>query len=147
MRLSDGLGGLALMLAAMIAIIVFALPVFEGRRAIWGWAAVLSLAAFGGAFILHGLYWYIQALSSRKHPRTPCQMPAGIIVSAERPPIPCTIVDISEGGARLSLPATSPFDIPANFELVIDGDPARRVCKVRWTESDTLGVQFQTSKH
>ena len=56
MRLTDGLGGLLLMLAAMMAIIVFALPVFEGQRAFWSLALILPLAAFGGGFILYGRY-------------------------------------------------------------------------------------------
>jgi hypothetical protein len=144
-RLFDGLGGLALMLAAMIAIMVFALPVFEGRRAIWSWTVVLPLAVFGSALILYGRYWYVQALSNRKHQRTPCQIPARIVVSAELPSIQCIIVDISEGGARLSLTAPSSIDIPTNFELVIDGDPTKRACSVVWTTSNTLGVQFQAS--
>ena len=113
MHWSDGIGGLLLMLAAMLAIMVFALPVFEGQRTTWGWAFVLPLAIFGSGLILYGRYWHIPALSSRKHRRTSCRIPAMIVVSTELPPIPCTVVDISEGGARLLLSVNS-SEIPAN---------------------------------
>ena len=82
-------------------------------------------------------------LSSRKHPRTPCRLPAKIIVSAKLPPIPCTVIDISEGGAGLSLWVGSTFGIPTTFELVIEGDATRRTCRVAWMQPHTLGVEFQ----
>ena len=48
----DGLGGLLVMLAAMAAIVLFALPTFEGQCAFWYGALVLPFAAVGG-----GLVW------------------------------------------------------------------------------------------
>ena len=145
MHWSDGIGGLLLMFAAMMAIIVFALPVFEGQRTFWHLALVLPLAAFGGGFILYGRYWDIPVLSSRKRPRTPCQIPAEIVISADLPAIRCTVVDISEGGAGLSLPVSSTSGLPASFELVIEGDPTRHICRVAWKQAQTLGVEFQTA--
>jgi hypothetical protein len=144
MRWTDGLGGLLLMVAAMIAIIVFALPFLEGQRAFWSLAVVLPLAAFGGVFILYGRYWHVPVLSNRKYPRTPCQIPAEIVISAKLPPIRCTIIDISERGAGLSLAASSTSGIPASFDLVIEGDPTRRTCRTTWIQPRTLGVEFLT---
>ena len=130
------------MLAAMMAIIVFALPFFEGQRAFWSLALILPLAAFGGGFIMYGRYWHIPVLSNRKYPRTPCEIPAEIIVSAKLPPIRCTIIDISEGGAGVSLGDSSTSGIPPSFELVIEGDPMRRACRATWIQPHALGVEF-----
>ena len=142
MRWTDGLGGLLLMLAAMMAIIVFALPFFEGQRAFWSLAMILPLAAFGGGFILYGRYWHIPVLSNRKYPRTPSEIRAEIIVSAKLPPIRCTIIDMSEGGAGVSLGDSSTSGIPPSFELVIEGDPMRRACRATWKQPHALGVEF-----
>ena len=54
MRWSDGLGGLFLMLAAMLAIVVFALPIFQGQRLFAAWAVVAPVAAIGGAIVWFG---------------------------------------------------------------------------------------------
>ena len=132
------------MLAAMIAILVVALPFFEGQRAIWSLAVILPLAAFAGGFILFGRYWRIPVLSNRKNPRTPCEIPAEIAISAKLPPIRCTIIDISETGAGLSLGDSSTSGIPATFELVIEGDSTRRACRATWIQPHTLGVEFLT---
>ena len=132
------------MLAAMIAIIVFKLPIFEGQRAFWFLATVLPLTAVGGGFILYGRYWDVPGLLNRRCPRTLCQIPAQIIISAKLPPILCTVIDISEGGAGLSLSVGSTSGIPTSFELVIEGDPTRRACRVAWIQPHTLGVEFQT---
>jgi hypothetical protein len=141
MHWSDGLGGLLLMLAAMIAIVVFALPVMSAQRAVWGWSAVFALAAAGGGLVLYGRYWYVAPLLNRKEPRTPCRIPAQIVVAAALPPIQCTVVDISKRGAGLSVSDTS--GLPKTFELVIEGDPTRRLCRVAWMRPEALGVEFQ----
>src|SRR5687768_3629991 len=116
----DGLGGLLLMLAAMIAITLLALPIFAGQRPFWILAVALPLALLGCGFILYGRYWHISGLPARKYLRMPCQI-AAAIVAAERSPIACTVIDISEGGAGLSLPIGSTSGIPENFDLLIEG--------------------------
>ena len=132
------------MLAAMIAIAVAVLPMFAGQRVFWFVSAILPLAVFGGGFIWYGNYWQTPVLSKRKYPRQPCQIPAEIIISAQQPTIPCTVIDISEGGAGLSLSVSSTAGIPTSFELVIEGDPTRRACRVAWIQPQTIGVEFQT---
>ena len=143
MRWSDVIGGLLAMLATMIAVIILALPIFEGRHTFSFLAMVLPLAVLGGGFVVGGRYWQLPVLSNRKSSRTACQLPAEIIVSTKQPHIRCTVVDISERGARLSVPAGHTAAIPTRFELVIDGDPKRRTCMVSWIQHDTLGVEFQ----
>jgi PilZ domain len=91
---------------------------------------------------MYGRYWHIPVLSNRKYPRTPCEIPAEIIVSAKQPPIRCTIIDISEGGAGVSLGDGTTSGIPPSFELVIEGDPMRRACRATWRQPHALGVEF-----
>ena len=126
MRWSDVLGGLLVMAAAMIVVAVLALPAFDEQRVFWLGSVALPLAAIGGGFIWYGRYWQIPVLSNRKHPRKTCEIPAEIIVAAGQPAIRCTVIDISEGGAGLSLAVSSTAGIPQSFELAVEGDPARR---------------------
>src|SRR5262245_25002815 len=54
----------------------------------------------------------------------------------------CTIIDISEGGARLFVPD---LELPERFFLQIFGDKqAREECKVAWRLGGEMGVQFVT---
>src|SRR3954470_13736205 len=55
-------------------------------------------------------------------------------------PMPCTVLDLSEGGAnlRVSLGAL----IPARFELAIPSRRERYRCRLVWRTLDTLGVEF-----
>src|SRR5688500_18815411 len=86
-------------------------------------------------------------LSSRKHPRQSCRLPASIYVSPAARPIKCTVIDISAGGAGLSLWVGSTFGIPDIFQLEIDGDSSRRACRIAWKQPHTLGVEFQKAYH
>ena len=81
-------------------------------------------------------------LSSRKHPRTACKIPATIIISPELPPIKCTVIDISPGGAGILLWVGSTFGIPEKFLLHIQDEKDRRPCRVAWIQAHTLGVEF-----
>ena len=55
-------------------------------------------------------------------------------------PMPCIVLDLSEGGAnlRVSLGAL----IPARFELAIPSRRERSRCRLVWRTLDTLGVEF-----
>jgi hypothetical protein len=54
--------------------------------------------------------------------------------------VPCTVRNLSEGGACLQLDST--FGIPPQFEIELIDVPARR-CKIRWLNETKMGVQFQ----
>jgi hypothetical protein len=52
-----------------------------------------------------------------------------------------TILDISEGGARLQ--AERPAEIPDSFILVLSAQAQTfRLCQVRWRSEDELGIEF-----
>jgi PilZ domain len=55
----------------------------------------------------------------------------------------CTIADISEGGAGLTVVNTK--IIPERFELQIKSEETRRACRVAWKKDPhNVGVQFVT---
>ena len=77
----------------------------------------------------------------RKKPRRQFRYSARIIVDSKTPPIVCSISDISEGGARLSLERDDV--LPDTFMLLLTPNgQARRHCRIVWRTGLTLGVQF-----
>lgn len=78
----------------------------------------------------------------RKYPRMPGNNRAAVIYSAGHVPIMCTVADISEGGAGLTV--VSVAGIPDTFKLEIKGEGRLRSCKVAWRkEPHRMGVAFQ----
>jgi hypothetical protein len=59
-----------------------------------------------------------------------------------RTAIPCTIRNVSDGGACLEVQTT--YGIPATFELAT-ADETARSCKVRWLDGRRMGVEYQAS--
>ena len=60
------------------------------------------------------------------------------------PNLSCTLVDVSETGARLIIDDTN--DVPEEFTVVIShsGTAARR-CRLIWRGSADVGVAFETN--
>lgn len=54
--------------------------------------------------------------------------------------VPCTVRNMSDGGARLQVQST--FGLPSAFLLALEDHPPRP-CKVIWLDATTLRVQFQ----
>jgi len=78
----------------------------------------------------------------RQHPRAPGHHVAAVIHTGYPPLIMCTVADISDGGAGLTVVDTAA--IPATFELEIKGVEKPRVCTVVWKEAPhRLGVAFK----
>ena len=55
--------------------------------------------------------------------------------------MPCTVNDLTERGAGLSVGST--FGLPQVFRLTIDGEAGTRHCRVIWTDGKRLGVSFE----
>ena len=53
----------------------------------------------------------------------------------------CTVVNLSTGGAGLSVERVS--DLPPHLLLLIDGENLPRQCRIVWSEANRLGVSFQ----
>ena len=52
----------------------------------------------------------------------------------------CTILDISEGGARLRV--DDPHFVKPQFQLKFDRTSPGRACKVAWKKGDVIGIKF-----
>jgi len=80
----------------------------------------------------------------RRHPRLRVQIPGQVIILSGlrgRPPIACTLVDRSNGGALLRVEDTSL--VPDDFYLVIDGKGGELItCSVRRRGRKLIGVRF-----
>jgi PilZ domain len=79
--------------------------------------------------------------SLRRHFGYPAQMHFGDGV----PPSACVIVDMSETGAQLNVPADA--DVPQEFSLLVGGNAdVRRQCRVVWRSGNRIGVQFRVNR-
>jgi hypothetical protein len=52
----------------------------------------------------------------------------------------CTVIDISEGGARLRV--EDPQFVKPQFQLKFDRTSPGRACKVAWKKGDVIGLKF-----
>lgn len=62
-------------------------------------------------------------------------------ILANRTTIPCTIVDLTNRGARIRL--ADARDVPNRFELYFGNRHAHRACRVTWRTENLLGVAFE----
>jgi hypothetical protein len=77
----------------------------------------------------------------RKKPRRQFQYRAQILTSENGPPHGCSIVDISQRGARIVLDNNE--ELPKRFLLLLSWQGnARRICRLVWQEGSTAGVEF-----
>ena len=83
-------------------------------------------------------YGYIDA-ERRKYPRKTVHISAEITVG-DSILCECTIMDISQGGAQLAIPAGCV--VPDQFMLI----PPSRLCRVAWRKEDRVGVAFQVDE-
>ena len=78
--------------------------------------------------------------SLRRHFGYPGQMHVG----DGAPPRACVIIDMSETGAQLQVPAEA--EVPPEFSLLIGGNAnVRRQCRVVWRSGNRMGVRFPMS--
>ena len=56
--------------------------------------------------------------------------------------VPCTVRDMSDGGARISVAGS--VGIPDTFELYVELDASWAGCEVTWRRGETVGVRYTT---
>jgi hypothetical protein len=84
-----------------------------------------------------------KADNRRKSPRWWMCRTAEVFAGVGKEPIMCRIVDLSDGGARLVIPARVLAALPRTFTLALFRDGSvNRDCKVVWTDKWNLGVKF-----
>jgi len=80
-------------------------------------------------------------LERRRAMRHETRCPAWIEFDDDIAPRNCTLVDVSEGGARLEL--VTPEDLPPEFSLVLIEDASHvRRCRVAWRNGQEVGVRY-----
>jgi hypothetical protein len=81
-------------------------------------------------------------VGKRREPRSVINRRAWINVGDGLPLRNCTLIDISEGGARLSLDDVN--ELPDKFSLWLSrhGNPSY-VCRIAWSGQNTIGVEFE----
>lgn len=94
--------------------------------------------------------WYNSRVASRapdwvqrrKSARRQINIAAAILSESGGPVIcQCTMIDISQGGAKLMLEDATP--VPDTFLLVLSrGARTQRTCTVRWRGPGAIGVEF-----
>ncbi len=57
-----------------------------------------------------------------------------------RPPVACTVLNLSEGGALIQFGSAAVPD--RNFRLVLDDAPFTLICEIRHQNADRIGVRF-----
>jgi hypothetical protein len=89
-----------------------------------------------------GSFHYAKEL--RKKPRRQFHYQAKILISADWPPLPCAIADVSQSGARIVL--ESDAELPPEFLLLLSAQGgARRICRLVWRDGPNIGVEFRDS--
>jgi hypothetical protein len=77
----------------------------------------------------------------RKNPRVLTLKTGKLSISNRASAIDCAILDISDTGACLLVPADA--EVPGSFSLAIDGDQEPHYCTMKWKRGARLGVEFQ----
>jgi PilZ domain len=79
---------------------------------------------------------------ARKTLRRLMRRAAEVMLPGQDSPVPCVILDISNGGARLAIGHPS-AEIPRTFTLVLYKDrSALRECELVWLDRRHVGVKF-----
>ena len=79
-----------------------------------------------------------------KHPNTMALEPGKILAANGAPKIDCTILDMSENGARIIVRDAT--GLPAIFELASERTELFRICKVEWITGNRIGVSFRSAR-
>lgn len=77
----------------------------------------------------------------RRSLREYVDFPVWIDVGDGSQPRSCTVLDVSEDGARLMM--ASPSELPPEFWLVLSKDRTRRRhCRMVWRSNNEIGIQY-----
>jgi hypothetical protein len=77
---------------------------------------------------------------ARTRVRRNAEIVVGRRASAAAATVPCTLRDLTNLGACLSIAGGE--RVPDTFELTLDRGRSVRPCRVRWRTADRLGVSF-----
>jgi hypothetical protein len=79
-------------------------------------------------------------MEKRREARVRVLKAARILFNGHYSAISCTVRNLSQGGACLSVAST--IGIPEKFDVIFDADKAVRPCRMVWHQETRLGVAF-----
>lgn len=79
-------------------------------------------------------------MDSRRDQRKQMAKSGKIVFDWGRSTIDCTIIDLSAGGAALTVKSTA--GIPAEFNLILTQDNVVKSCRVVWKKETQVGLVF-----
>ncbi len=80
-------------------------------------------------------------IERRRSLRENVQFPAWIDIGDGSQPRNCTVLDVSDGGARIEI--AFPAELPKEFWLVLSRDRTRRrYCRRAWRSTTEIGVEY-----
>jgi hypothetical protein len=80
-------------------------------------------------------------IDQRRSQRYPTNCRAWIEFDDHTPPLNCTLVDISDGGARIEVAA--PHRLPEEFSLILTEDAGHvRRCRIIWRADNEIGISY-----
>ena len=80
-------------------------------------------------------------IEQRQSIREQVKFPAWIDFGDGSQPRDCTVLDVSEDGARIIV--SSPAELPKEFWLVLSADRMRRrQCRIVWSSDTQVGVRY-----
>jgi hypothetical protein len=80
-------------------------------------------------------------IDQRRSSRHSTRCPAWIEFDDHTAPLRCTLVDVSEGGARIEVAA--PHRLPDEFALILADDVAHaRRCQIVWRGDNEVGISY-----
>jgi c-di-GMP-binding flagellar brake protein YcgR len=91
--------------------------------------------------LLHTFSRVKEFINRRRSIRFSTRCPAWIEFDDDTPPLRCTLLDVSEGGARISV--AFPKRLPERFALILEDDVAHaRRCRVVWRGDAEVGISY-----
>ena len=81
----------------------------------------------------------VELIVARARGRRRTEKPATILGGTGSESLACTLLDLSDTGARISY--VGPEDLPASFRLRVGADRVV-ACIVAWRHRDTYGLKF-----
>ncbi len=79
-------------------------------------------------------------MERRREPRLRTLKAARILFNQHHSVLDCTVRNLSESGACLSVPST--IGVPQQFDVIFETDHSVRACRMVWHKERQLGVQF-----
>ena len=79
-------------------------------------------------------------IEQRRSLRENVQFPAWIDIGNGAAPRDCTVLDVSEDGARIMV--AFPAELPKEFYLVLSKQGTRRRCQLVWRSDEEVGISY-----